>query len=56
MAWSPDGTRLVAVTGGLVFGSGHVIEVTINKSHSTVYTNDAVVCNLLAILSMLTLA
>ena len=32
VAWSPDGTRLIAVTR-----SGSVIQVTGNNAHSTVY-------------------
>ena len=40
VAWSPDGTRLVAVTGYIgVNGGGTVIEVTNNNAHSAVYEN-----------------
>ena len=48
IAWSPDGTRLVAVTKG-----GNVIQVTNNKAHSTVYKINKPVCIVLAALSLL---
>ena len=38
VAWSPDGTRLVAVTA-----SGSVIQVTKNYAHPTVYKIDEAV-------------
>ena len=48
IAWSPDGTRLVAVTTG-----GSVIQVTNNNAHSTVYKMVKVVCIVLVALSLL---
>ena len=48
IAWSPDGTRLVAVTY-----SGSVIQVTNNKAHSTVYKINTGVCIMFAALSLL---
>ena len=48
IAWSPDGTRLVAVTY-----SGSVIQVTNNKAHSTVYKINTPVCIMFAALSLL---
>ena len=48
MAWSPDGTRLVAVTE-----SGSVIQVTNNNAHSTVYKINIHVCIMFAALSLL---
>ena len=49
IAWSPDGTRLVAVTY-----SGSVIQVTNNNAHLTVYKNNNQVCIMFAALPLLT--
>ena len=43
VAWSPDGNRLVAVTG-----DGSLIDVTNNNSHSIVANNGVGVCIMLA--------
>ena len=48
IAWSPDGTRLVAVTS-----SGSVIQVTNNNAHSTAYKINTLVCIMFAALSLL---
>ena len=48
VAWSPDGTRLVAVTF-----IGTVVEVRNNKAHLTVYKCNASVCIVLAACSLL---
>jgi len=50
IAWSPDGTHLVAVTN-----SGSVIQVTNSNSHSTVYKINTAVCIMFAALSLLIL-
>ena len=39
VAWSTDGTRLVAVTINRSDNTGSVVQVTSNKSHSIVYKN-----------------
>ena len=51
VAWSPDGTRLVAVTANEHDGS--VIQVTNNNAHSTVCKNNQSVRIMAAALSLL---
>ena len=50
VAWSPDGTHLIAVTTG-----GSVIEVTNNNAHSTVYKINKGLRIMLTARSLLTL-
>ena len=51
VAWSPDGTRLVAtvnIDGVPSDVKGVVIEITNNNSHSIVYQTNIYVCIMLA--------